>query len=53
MAFLPINIKVENRLEYYEALDKYATSGDLQPFEKMIRTLEENNIKLEQEAIIE
>ena len=42
--FLPINIKVEDRLEYYNLLDKYATKRDLEPFMKFILNLEENRL---------
>lgn len=42
--FLPINIKVEDRLEYYNALDLYATKGDLNPFLNFVFKLEENRL---------
>ena len=42
--FLPINIKVEDRLEYYNLLDEYATKRDLEPFMKFILNLEENRL---------
>ena len=42
--FLPIIIKVEDRLEYYNNLDIYATTGNLQPFIQMITNLEENRL---------
>ncbi len=42
--FLPIIIKVEDRLDYYNDLDLYATTGNLQPFMKMIETLEEKRL---------
>lgn len=38
--FLPISIKKENRLTYYEALDNYASQKKLAPFIEMIATLE-------------
>ena len=38
--FLPISIKAEDRLEYYNVLDLYATTGDIRPFEKLIEELE-------------
>lgn len=38
--FLPISIKVEDRLEYYNVLDLYATTGDIRPFGKLIEELE-------------
>lgn len=42
--FLPINIKVEDRLEYYNALDLYATKKDLTPFLNFILALEEERL---------
>lgn len=42
--FLPISIKVEERLEYYNMLDEYATTGNLQPFVKFIEKLEEKRL---------
>ncbi len=42
--FLPIIIKVEDRLNYYKYLDLYATTGDLQPFMQMIEELEEKRL---------
>lgn len=42
--FLPISIKVENRLEYYNALDLYATTGDLKEFKGLIENLEEKRL---------
>lgn len=42
--FLPVSIAKENRLEYFEALEAYAVSGDLKPFADMIASLEENRL---------
>lgn len=42
--FLPINIKVEERINYYNALDIYATKGNIQPFRELIEKLEENRL---------
>lgn len=42
--FLPINIKVEDRLEYYNALDLYATKKDLTPFLNFILALEKERL---------
>lgn len=42
--FLPINIKVEDRLKYYNTLDVYATKGDLKPFLDFVFELEENRL---------
>lgn len=39
--FLPISIAKENRLDYYNALDKYATEGILDDFANMLAELEE------------
>ena len=39
--FLPISIAKENRLDYYNALDKYAAQGILDDFTNMIAELEE------------
>ncbi len=39
--FLPISIAKENRLDYYNALDKYAAQGNLDDFTNMIAELEE------------
>ncbi len=42
--FLPVSIAKENRLEYFEALEKYAMEGDLKPFANMIAELEEQRL---------
>ena len=42
--FLPISIKVEDRLEYYNLLDTYATTKNLQPFIDLIQKLEEKRL---------
>lgn len=42
--FLPISIKVEDRLDYYNVLDIYATTGNLQPFKNLIESLEEKRL---------
>lgn len=42
--FLPIIIRVEDRLEYYNHLDLYATTGNLKPFIQMIEELEEKRL---------
>ncbi len=39
--FLPISIAKENRLDYYNALDKYASEGILDDFINMLGDLEE------------
>jgi Fic family protein len=38
--FLPVNIRSENRIAYYEALDQYAAGGDLKPFVDILMPLE-------------
>ncbi len=38
--FLPVNISTDNRIAYYESLDKYASKGELQPFAELIGSLE-------------
>ena len=43
-ALLPINIKVEDRLEYYNVLDAYAVKKDLKPFINLISDLEEKRL---------
>ncbi len=42
--FLPISIRVEDRLEYYDALDTYATTGDLEMFKIQIEKMEEKRL---------
>lgn len=42
--FLPVSIAKENRLEYFEALDRYAVDGDLKPFTNIIAELEEKRL---------
>ncbi len=39
--FLPVSIAKENRLEYFDALEAYAVSGNLIPFTDLIAALEE------------
>ena len=41
---LPINIKVEDRLDYYNTLDKYAVQKDIIPFMNFIEAIEEKRI---------
>lgn len=43
--FLPINIRTENRIRYYDALDKYASEHDLQPFAELVAEVEEARIR--------
>ena len=42
---LPINIRTENRIRYYDALDKYAVERDLQPFAEFVAEVEEARIR--------
>lgn len=42
---LPINIRTEDRISYYDALDKYAAEGDLKPFAELIPELEAEQIR--------
>lgn len=42
--FLPVSIAKENRLEYFDALEAYAVSGDLEPFRNMVAGLEEKRL---------
>ncbi|MCL2740269.1 MAG: Fic family protein [Oscillospiraceae bacterium] len=49
--WLPIDIPKEMRLEYFDALDKYATEGDLSSFVEIIADLEEKQLDWYIEAI--
>ena len=42
--FLPISIAKEDRLDYYNALDKYAAQGELKDFTNMVAVLEEKQL---------
>jgi Fic family protein len=42
---LPINIRTENRIKYYDALDKYASEHDLMPFATLVAEIEEARIR--------
>lgn len=42
--FLPVSVAKENRLEYYEALEKYAVYNDLQEFADLVAKLEEQQL---------
>jgi hypothetical protein len=41
---LPISIKKETRLQYFNALEAYAVNHDLSHFENMIAVLEEEQL---------
>ncbi len=42
--YLPISVAKENRLDYYNALEKYAAGGDLTPFADFAAELEEKQL---------
>lgn len=42
--YLPISIKVKDRLEYYNVLDIYATTNNIKPFKDFIEKLEEDRL---------
>ena len=42
--FLPVSIKPENRLSYYEVLDNYAITGSLDGIANLIYELEEKRL---------
>ena len=43
--FPPVVLKVENRLAYYEALDKAHTLGDYEPFISLVVSLVEESFE--------
>jgi len=49
--FLPISIKKEDRLKYYETLDEYAVNNNLKPFIEMIYKLESDQLDFYIKAI--
>lgn len=44
--FLPVSVAKEDRLEYYNALEKCAVNGDLQLFADLVAELEEKQLDL-------
>lgn len=44
--FLPVSIAKEDRLEYYNTLEAYATLGNLEPFADLIAELEEKQLDI-------
>lgn len=42
--FLPISINEKDRLEYYNALDEYAITGNIQSFKNLVEELEEKRL---------
>lgn len=42
--FLPINIRTEDRIKYYNSLDRYASEYDLSLFSELVAELEEKRI---------
>ncbi|KZX10967.1 Fic family protein [Methanobrevibacter filiformis] len=49
--FLPISIKVEDKSEYYNVLEEYATNNNLEPLIKLIYKLEEKELDFYIKAI--
>lgn len=43
--FLPVSIRKENRLSYFEALEEYAVNDNLKPFAEMVAILEEEQLE--------
>ena len=43
--FLPVSIAKENRLEYFDTLERYAITGDIVPFSEMIADLERQRLE--------
>ena len=41
---LPVSVPKEERLHYFEALEAYATGGDIQPFAAFVAELEEKEL---------
>lgn len=42
--FLPVSVAKENRLDYYNALDKYAAQGELSDIVELVAGLEEKQL---------
>lgn len=42
--YLPVNVKKEERLEYYQALDRYGVEGVLDDFLRFVVQLEEREL---------
>jgi len=49
--FLPVSIKKDDRMHYYEVLDDYAVNGNLLPFIEMIYNLENEQLDFYIKAI--
>lgn len=49
--YLPINIKSENKIKYYEALDEYGINNNLEPFLNLVIDLEEEQLDIYIELI--
>lgn len=43
--YLPINISTEDRVRYYESLDRYASKGELDMFADLVAELEEKRLQ--------
>lgn len=44
--YLPVNIKNENKILYYNALDEYGKSNNLNPFLDVVINLEEEQLDI-------
>lgn len=44
--YLPVNIKSENKTSYYEALDEYGKTNNLNPFLELVISLEEEQLDI-------
>jgi Fic family protein len=44
--YLPINIKAEDKIEYFEALDEYGLNNNLNPFLEFVLDLEEEQMNI-------
>ena len=51
--FLPVSISPENRLKYYEVLDNYAITGNLDGIALLIYELEEKRLNEINKIIIQ
>lgn len=51
--FLPVSIKKENRLDYYNTLEQYAVNNNLEPFAEMVAELEEKQLEKYNALIIQ
>ena len=49
--YLPVSVAKENRLDYYNALEKYAVTGDLTDFADFVAELEETQLNIYEKLI--